>query len=451
MGTPMRCYCFQAYVTNRFKSFMLTISVLTIGDELCIGQVVNTNAAWIASRCTQIGCSVHSHSTIGDSRSIMFSELQRLCELSDIVIITGGLGPTHDDITKFVVAEFAGMNIIEDEATIAHLQEMFTKRGREFTDRNRGQALKPDGARILTNTRGTAPGLALELQIKSKSDSDLQNTRDVRVYCLPGVPTEMKGLMEDYVFREIEELMRSRGDSITRYKTLMTAGVPESTLADMIGDHTEFMPLASLAFLPNFFGVRLRIGVQADSLDSAKTILEEYKNEMYKKIGKYIYAEDNETLSYAVHKELIAQHKTIAIAESCTGGMLGTQLTENGGSSEYFLGGIESYSNESKIRDVGIDASIIEQYGAVSEQTVSALASGVRAKFGTDYGIAISGIAGPGGGSPEKPIGTVWIGIADSTGVRAFKNNFGNDRTMIRERATSSALWLLLRYLRRQD
>lgn len=430
---------------------MLTISILTIGDELCIGQVVNTNASWIASRCTQIGCSVHSHSTIGDSRSIMFSELQRLCELSDVVIITGGLGPTHDDITKFVVAEFASMDIVEDSDTIAHLQEMFARRGREFTDRNRGQALKPEGARILTNTRGTAPGLALELEITTKSNSDIQNKKNVRVYCLPGVPTEMKGLMDDYVLQEIETLMRSRGDSITRYKTLMTAGIPESTLADMIGDHTQFMPLASLAFLPNFFGVRLRIGVESDTLDSAQTILEEYKDEMYKKIGKYIYAEDNETLSYAVHKELLKQQKTIAIAESCTGGLLGTQLTENGGSSEYFLGGIESYSNESKIRDVGIDGAIIEQHGAVSEETVSALASNVRMKFGSDYGIAISGIAGPGGGTQEKPVGTVWIGIANSSGVRAFKNNFGNERTMIRERATSSALWLLLRYLRKQE
>lgn len=417
---------------------MYTIAVLTIGDEICIGQVVNTNAAWIAEQCTAIGAQVVAHSSVGDDPHRMLEELKRLSGKHHCVIITGGLGPTHDDITKDVLCTLVGDVMIEDPEVLEDLKQALQRRGRPFTERQRGQAMRPSVAVVLPNKVGSAPGLHLTYN-------------DSAMISLPGVPREMKAIMTESVLPMISKSIADGNHDVMMYETMIAAGCTESTLADMIGPPEEFLRGASLAFLPSVNGIRLRIGVSALTQAQGKQRIAEIESIIRERAGVFIVGAGTDSVSAIVHRELLSTSSTISVAESCTGGLIGTILTDTPGSSGYFMGGVECYSNASKVRDVGVDVGTLEKCGAVSRECVSELAVKIREKFQTTIGVAVSGIAGPDGGTDEKPVGTVWMAVADEKGVEARVHNFGTDRTTTRERAASTALTMVLRRLRNQE
>jgi len=417
---------------------MFNVSILTIGDEICIGQVVNNNASWIAAQCTQLGAKVHMHSTIGDEKDAMKLEIARLLKSSDFVITTGGLGPTHDDITKLVLADYFGDELAFHEATLNYLTENYKKRGIAMLERNRQMALIPKSARVLPNRIGSAPGLLFEQDGKF-------------LVALPGVPAEMRYIMTDSVLPMIQELMIEKKSDILLYKTIQTANIAESVLAERLGEPDEFLGKGNtLAFLPSYRGLRLRIGVASQDFESAQIELSRIEKHIRDKAEKYIFAVGDETITGKIAQLMLEKNKTISVAESCTGGMLGGELTAIAGSSSYFSGGAIVYSNEAKINILDVNPETIEKHGAVSSETACELAKNVRVKFNTDFGISITGIAGPGGGTSEKPVGTTYIGLADAESVYAEKFVFTDDRIINREIAVGRALGMIYQKLTEQ-
>lgn len=413
----------------------MNVALCSIGDEVRIGQIVNTNASWIAAACTVRGCNVGEHVTIGDTASEITSTLDRLCPVSDVIIMTGGLGPTHDDITKDVVTAYTSDTLVESALWLSHLESWMHQRGRDLTDRNRRQAQLPSRATILPNPHGTAAGMRMD-------------HHGTTLIVLPGVPTEMKAIMEQSVLPWITEQRAKDDTPRTAYQTLMTVGIAESTLADLLGDPSTFLGESTLAFLPNYLGVRMRIGVTARSDEERERELHRVNAYIVDRAGRFIFGEGDTSLAEVVGHLLKQRGETIAVAESCTGGLLGGALTDVSGSSAWFIGGMLTYSNGSKVAQLGVDAGLIAHHGAVSESVACAMATNVRDRFGTTYGIGITGIAGPTGGSDEKPVGTVWIGVADPNHVTAHRFQFGNDRRITRERSVGTALGLMWKRIR---
>ncbi|HPI19552.1 MAG TPA: competence/damage-inducible protein A [Candidatus Kapabacteria bacterium] len=413
---------------------MLKISILTIGDEICIGQIVNTNASWMAQQCSRIGCDVLVHSSIHDDKEIIKNELSRLLEISDVVLVSGGLGPTSDDLTKPALCEFFDDVLVKNQDVLDFITEMFSKRGIAMLERNVQQAYVPSKCKVILNRLGTAPGMLFE-----------QNGK--YVISMPGVPAEMKNMFEKYVLNLLNELIELRNVDVLAFKVLQTIGIPESILAEKLGDPDDFISGGTLAFLPSYKGVKLRIGFAAKNFQTANRLIREAEDYIRSKVGKYIFASDEKSINEVVASLLVEKNMTVAVAESCTGGMLSANFTDVPGSSKYFLGSIVAYSNDVKTKFVNVDSEVIKQYGAVSRETVELLASNVRKVFGSDFGIGITGIAGPDGGSKEKPVGTVWIALADKENVYAEKFYLGTDRGIIRERAVATALNLLYKSL----
>lgn len=413
----------------------MKISILTIGDEICIGQVANTNAVWIAENCTKVGGRVIRHTTVGDVASEMKSELDNLLDISDMVIITGGLGPTHDDITKPVLTEYFNDTLVYNSQAFDNVSKFLVQRNIPITEKNTALAYLPSKCKPLWNNIGTASGM-------------LFKENDKTVISLPGVPREMKSIMTDYVIPLIEEQIKSENSEIILFRTFQTTGIPESTLADKIGDVSLFLDeTSSLAFLPSYKGVRLRVGVIGDTYFQATKKLESASDFILSKVAKYIYSQGEATLSSVIGKLLSERKETISIAESCTGGLLSAELTANPGSSKYFIGSVIAYNNQVKINEIGVSKDTLDKYGAVSSETAIELAENIRAKYKTDYSLSITGIAGPDGGTEYKPVGTVWIGFSSNEETISVKYSLGDDRAIIRERAVSSALTLLYRKL----
>ncbi|MDT3737915.1 MAG: competence/damage-inducible protein A [Candidatus Kapabacteria bacterium] len=408
----------------------MKFSILTVGDEICIGQVINTNAAWIADKLTSIGYSAFLHSTVPDESEIMKSELDRLVNSSDVIVITGGLGPTHDDITKSVLIEYFDDKLIIDIETEQNLEKSFLSRKWIMSEKNRAQALIPSKSKALKNIVGTAPGLLFELGQKL-------------VLSLPGVPAEMRSIFENEFMAIAVEHFQKYSNDVQLYLTIKTAGIPESKLADLIGLPTDFPNSATLAYLPAAATVRLRIGSKSDTYKKAQEYLNEMKNYIIEKAGKYIIGYGNDSLQSVVGNLLRDKKLIISVAESCTGGMLGAAFTEIAGSSEYFKGGIIAYSNEVKRDFLKVHPKTLESFGAVSKQTAIEMAYNVRVYFDTDIGLSITGIAGPDGGTDDKPVGTVWIGISYLNETNAYEYRLGNDRSLNRERAVTKALELI--------
>ena len=409
----------------------MNIALLTIGDELCIGQIVNTNASWIADRCTQIGASISCHSTIRDNPVDIIHELDRLRINNSMIIITGGLGPTHDDSTKSTLCSYFHDTLIEHQETLLYLQERYKSRDIVLSERNREQAFVPSSCTVLKNPRGTAPGL-------------LFTQKDCTFIALPGVPSEMKGIMQEYVIPIIQDHFLKEKSLKPFYRTLITKGIPESTLADLIGNPAEFLEMQeTLAFLPSFQGVRLRLGVYHHNAEHAKQRLDVLEQILMNKAGKYIYAKDQENLLSKTIENLLIHKKSLSVVESCTGGKLGSLCTELPGSSVFFKGGFITYSNELKEKLVHVRHETLLEFGAVSEQTAIEMAIGGRNILDTDFCISITGIAGPDGGTNDKPVGLVWIGLSSKNRTFAKKHIFGTDRDMNRERSVYAALSML--------
>jgi len=417
---------------------MVNLSILTIGDEICIGQIANTNSAYIASKCTAIGFNVLIHSIIPDKKEIMIAELDRLMKLSDVIIITGGLGPTEDDITKATLCEYFNDKLEFHQPTFEFLEKWFTSRGRVMNDLNKSQAYLPSECKVLRNIHGTAPGMLFEKDGKI-------------VISLPGVPKEMKFIMEDSVLTYLKNTLRNKKTDIVLFKTIHTTGIFESDLALLIGSKSNFPVECSFAYLPSYKGVRLRIGVNCQDLEDGQEKIKQIESYLMDKISKYVVGSDSDDIVLSVSNKLRQKNLTVAVAESCTGGLLGANLTNYSGSSDIFKGGIIAYSNEIKIEILGVEKATINSFGAVSQQTAIEMAKNIRELFKTDFGISITGIAGPTGGSPDKPVGTVWIGLANENEVIAKMFKFGEDREVNRERSVGAAIAMLFEKLTERE
>jgi nicotinamide-nucleotide amidase len=394
---------------------LTTAEILTIGDEILYGQITNTNAQFMSSRLSEIGIRVINHTTVGDNVEAILSALEQAEARVDVVLITGGLGPTKDDITKKTLADYYGSELIVNERVLQMVTDFFTKRGREITEINKKQALVPANCEVLYNDWGTAPAMWFERNGKV-------------MVSMPGVPKEMEKLMTE---RAIPKLKSFFTLPIIIHKVIHTVGIGESMLAELIENWEDNLPKnMALAYLPNYSQVRLRLTGFGD--DTA--VLETETNNEIKKlipiIEKYVFGYDEMTLEKAIAQLLLNQQKTIATAESCTGGYLSHLFTKIAGSSNYYMGGIVSYSNDIKIKQLGVDSTTLQNFGAVSEQTIKEMAENVRLKYQTDIGVATSGIAGPDGGTPEKPVGTVWIAYADEKGTFTKKLQLGGDREL---------------------
>lgn len=417
----------------------MRIGILTIGDELLLGQVINSNAAFIADCCTKTGAQVVMQSTVADATQAIVNELGRMVDDGmDAVITTGGLGPTHDDCTVAAITEFANVGTHSDPRWHDHLQRWMASLGRELSPRNATQAIVPDGSAVFYSSVGTAPGFMVMVT---------RNEKSCMLFVLPGVPREMHVLMHAEVEPRLQEYISRHNQSVCEYRTIIAMGIPESTLADYIGNPDEFLRGATLAFLPSAGGVRLRIGVtgidtmhRKDELDRIEALLQE-------RAGKWIIGNADVLLQERIGDTLLASQHTVAVAESCTGGLLGAAFTDVPGSSRWFEGGVITYSNTAKVRDLGVSETALTQHGAVSQIVAEQMASGVRQRFGTTFGIGITGVAGPDGGTPEKPVGTVWIALATPSAVEAHCYHFSTSRSHNRERSVAAALLLLWKAL----
>lgn len=410
--------------------------ILSIGDELLIGQVINSNAATIATQLNAVGIDVGKMTTVGDNQRDILDAFDRSFREFDVVTVTGGLGPTHDDITRDAVCKFFTTDLVQNEEALRNIKERLAHRRIAPLPRNLDQALVPRGCTVIQNRFGTAPGYLFEKESKY-------------FIVMPGVPHEMKGMMDNFVMPLFSS--RVTGTCIV-HRTLKATGVAESTLAEEIGDVQGLFAAdsgASLAFLPGPMGVRLRISVRASSHDAAERLVRDVEKKIRAKAERYIYGSDDEEMEHTIGRILFERKLTISVAESCTGGLIADRLTNVSGSSNYFERGLVTYSNDAKCAELGVPRSFIERHGAVSREVAEAMAAGVRSKCNTDIGISTTGIAGPTGGTEEKPVGLVWIGYSDRSETVALRFNFPVDRRMFKERASQAALDLARRKLLR--
>lgn len=410
--------------------------LLSIGDELLIGQVVNTNASWLGEQLTALGVEVTRIVSIGDDEAVIRQALADACAEADLAILSGGLGPTHDDLTREAVAAHFGVALHEDAATVESLLARFARRGRSMPERNRKQARVPEGFEILPNPIGTAPGLWREAD-------------GCMIALVPGVPRELQCLFLDEI---APRLRRRAGLRAIVQRTLLTAGIGESNLQDELGDLTPWLNSGlRLAYLPSAGIVRLRLTAIGNDRSEAEARLSAFEAYLRNQVPKHIFGEGDDRLEAAVGRLLAARGYTLAVAESCTGGHVLNSLTDVPGSSTYVLGGIVAYSNAAKIGHLGVDSATLEADGAVSEMTARQMARGVRTALGADIGLATTGIAGPSGGTPDKPVGTVWIGYADAEGDFARHFVFTTDRDLNKSLSTTFALDLVRRKLMRDS
>jgi nicotinamide-nucleotide amidase len=407
---------------------MNSAEIITIGDELLIGQTVDTNSAWMGSQLSLHGIRVNRITSISDRREEIISALGEALGRTGLVLMTGGLGPTSDDITKETLAEFFGSRLVTDPGVLAEVSERLSRRNLEMNDNNRRQALVPDNCTVLANHSGTAPGMLFNLEGKI-------------VISMPGVPAEMKHIMQEHVL----PLVTARaGGSVIIHKNIMTFGTFEAKLAERLATFERELPGAiRLAYLPAYGVIKLRLTGTGTDRDIVRGLVDEQVQKLYAIIPDVIYGEDEATLEEVIGKLLSDSNLTLSTAESCTGGKIASLITSVPGSSGWFRGSVVAYDNSIKTGVLMVDPETIRLHGAVSRETAVAMANGIRKLTGTDYSVAVTGIAGPAGGTPEKPVGTVWIAVASGSGVVAEKHRFGDDRIINISRSATTALNLL--------
>lgn len=404
-------------------------TIITIGDEILIGQIVDTNTASIARKLNAIGIAIKEKTSIGDQAEEIKSCVGRALHNSKVIIITGGLGPTKDDITKTTLAEMFHSKLIYNETEGEHIRQLLARRNIPFTELNRGQALVPECCTVLHNAHGTAPGMWFDTE-----DGNI-------VISLPGVPFEMEHLMDDVVIPRLKEQLTLR--SIV-HKTLITRGIPESILAERIERWEDELPeYMHLAYLPAPNIVRLRLSAYDIEKQEAESAIEAEFQKLRDIIGDNIVGWEGATLEQQVHDILTRHNLTLAVAESCTGGTIASKFTAMAGASAYFLAGVVAYANSAKSNILGVNGEDIAREGAVSKIVAQQMAEGIRRVAGADYAIATTGIAGPSGGSEAKPVGTVWIAVATPQDTIATMRNCGTDRSQIISRASAYAIEML--------
>jgi len=407
---------------------MNSAEIITIGDEILIGQTVDTNSAWIGMQLNLLGVMVSRITSVSDRREEIRSALSEALGRTGLVLMTGGLGPTSDDITKETLAEYFGSKLVTDQEVLAVVSERLRKRNLELTDNNRRQALVPDNCTVLANQMGTAPGM-------------LFNADGKIIISMPGVPSEMKHIMQEHVL----PLVASRaGGKVIIHKNIMTYGTFEAKLAERLTIFEQKLPREiRLAYLPAWGVIKLRLTGIGDDRNSISGMIDEQVRKLYSVIPDVIYGEDEATLEEVIGILLSDNHLTLSTAESCTGGKIASLITSVPGSSAWFRGSVVAYDNSIKTSLLFVDAETIRLHGAVSEETAVAMALGIRKLTGTDYSVAVTGIAGPAGGTPEKPVGTVWIAVASDSGVVAEKHCFADNRIINISRSATTALNML--------
>lgn len=408
--------------------------IICVGTELLLGDILNSNSQYLARQFADLGIAHYYQTVVGDNPQRIHQAIATACQRSQLLIFTGGLGPTPDDLTTEAIANYFGAPLVEHPEVLEDIAEKFARRGREMAPSNRKQALQPDGAEILPNPVGTAPGMIWQAR------------EEVLIMTFPGVPTEMHAMWQETAV----PYLRSHGwsEATIQTRTLKFWGISESTLAERAG---EFLAMENPTVAPyaNHGEVKLRIAARAESREAAIALIEPVEGQLRELAGVHCFGADDETLATVVGDALKSRGETVAVAESCTGGGIGQMLTRVPGSSAYFWGGIISYDNRVKVNALGVSEATLDQVGAVSGAVAEQMAVGVRDRLGTTWGISVTGIAGPGGGSDEKPVGLVYVGIAGPTGVTHERLQLGatRSREWIRNASACSALDLLRRSL----
>lgn len=406
----------------------MKLDILSIGDELLIGQTLNTNAHWLSKELNLIGFQIRQHTTVSDDKSTIVAALDEALAHCNVVIITGGLGPTKDDLTLEVLTEYFGGNLIMNKEVYQDIEKMIMGKGYEMNELNKQQALVPDNALVLRNKNGTAPGTWFEIKGKI-------------VVSMPGVPYEMKAMTSNSVIPLLKEKFEL---PTIVHKMIYTQGIPESQLAERLEEWENNLPVfIKLAYLPSPGRVKLRLSSMGNNRDVLEAALNLQIVKVKKIIEPYIFSLSEDEMQVVVGDLLRKNKATLATAESCTGGYIAHLLTQVSGASDYFNGSIVSYSNQVKINSLGVNPTDIEQYGAVSQQVVEQMAIGVRTILQSDYSIATSGIAGPTGNTEGKPVGTIWIAIASKNKVTSQVFQFGKERSINIERSAVAALGML--------
>ncbi|MGZ3750083.1 MAG: competence/damage-inducible protein A [Mucilaginibacter sp.] len=405
--------------------------IITIGDEILIGQVVDTNSAWIAQKLNTIGLKVNQISSVSDDRQHILTALAEAHKRADVILITGGLGPTKDDITKKTLAEYFGVGLIENKEALENVEKIFRRIRGTFTELlevNKQQALVPENCEVIINKNGTAPGMWFNY--------------DGKIYIsMPGVPHEMMYMMDDSVLPKIKSTLKL---PFIIHKTILTAGEGESYLAEKIADIENSLPsFIKLAYLPKLGQVRLRLSAYGNDEDLLNSKVSEYSKKIAERVGNAVVAQEDIPIEKAILNYMAANSLTLSTAESCTGGYIAHLITQHPGSSKVYFGGAVSYSYELKESILGVKNETLWQHGAVSQETVTEMVEGALLNFKSDYAIAVTGIAGPDGGTPDKPVGTVWIGVANAKKTVVKRFSFGNKRQQNIERTAISALNML--------
>ncbi|MGE7774652.1 CinA family nicotinamide mononucleotide deamidase-related protein [Chitinophaga sp. NPDC101104] len=407
-------------------------SIITIGDELLIGQTVDTNSAWMGTHLNDAGIWVQRRVAVGDDRQAILSALEEESAKSSIVLITGGLGPTADDITKPVLLEYFGGKMVQDEGTLRHVMAIFERNGLPVLERNVAQALVPDSCTVLPNARGTAPGMWFE-------------KNDCIFVSMPGVPHEMKGIMEDEVIPRLQERFETPA---LLHHTLITSGMGESFVAERIRDFESALPPhIKLAYLPSYGLLKLRLTTEAPDKITAAAEMKDAFQTLKKRVADILVADQDLPMGVILGNILLEKGLTAGTAESCTGGRIASQITAVPGSSRYFKGSVVSYANETKINLLHVNPETLRQHGAVSEQTVREMAEGALDVLKVDCVMAVSGIMGPDGGTDEKPVGSVWIAVGGKGNIRTMLYKFRYDRPRNTEMTTVAAMNELRKWL----
>ena len=400
--------------------------LVVIGDEVVSGLILDRNSQYLGEKIHELGIEVSRITTVGDSASTIEDCINLALERSDWVILTGGLGATHDDITKSVLLKVFGCGLKKDLSVESMLEKMFQNRGRDVPPSVKSQCEVPDKAVILYNEKGTAPGFKMQ-----KGNTIL--------FSLPGVPVEMQYLFEKYVAPE----MAGKNNKVFLHRLIKTTGLSEAGLWEKVGPIDNLQKKASIASLPSHLGVRIRISVLSESEDDGESRLDEVENYLAQKLSRYIYGRNEDEIEEVVGNLLRENSLTLATAESCTGGLIGHRLTQVAGSSDYFIEGAVVYSNQAKVDRLHVDPKLIEEFGAVSEPVAKAMAKGICDVTGADLGVSVTGISGPSGGSDLKPVGLTYIAVHDRSGTYCKKFVFTQDRIRNKERSAQAALNLI--------
>lgn len=418
----------------------MTAEIVTVGDELLLGSTINTNASWLGDRLDRMGFRTVRVVTVGDDQAAISKALETALEGSDLVVVTGGLGPTHDDVTKRAVSELLGAELAIDPIVEEELGSRYERRGRPFTEERRTMALVPAGFEALSNPVGMAPGLFFVRE----------GERRCGILILPGVPVEMKAIVDSWS----EGLVSRLQTGVARlHRTFLTAGITENRLESLVRDLIEDRhPDVRFALLPDAkTGVRLRVSVGGAEPEAARSRLERVCETVASRLGTLVYGFDDDVLEEVVGRLLREAGRVVAVAESCTGGLISDRITDVAGSSDYFRGGIVAYDNAVKMELLGVESDSLEKHGAVSRQVALEMAIGCRKRLKTDIGVSATGVAGPGGGTAEKPVGTVFLGLSSEERDLAVKLNLTENRHLNKMLTSTSALDLIRKFLLRID